>query len=123
MQNPSRPLTLQEQSWIKEILDGHPEWSELDPSNTRVTAESVTGNARTVKLSTGASPIPSLRGTNGYLGRVEIRTADNFGITITLDQHDGSLEELYVDFLDLEESGDRPRPREWQELAHVNTKM
>lgn len=62
-------------------------------------------------------------GTKGYVGRLEIRTADNFGITVTLNRHDGWLDELYVDYLDLEERGDRPQPLEWTELAHICTKM
>jgi len=58
-----------------------------------------------MKLYTEAQPNQSQSGTRGYIGRLEIRTADNFGITVTLDQHDGLLDELYVDYLDLEERG------------------
>jgi hypothetical protein len=42
---------------------------------------------------------------------------------VTLDQHDGNLDQLYVDFLDLEEKGDRKPPLQWRELAHIYTKM
>jgi hypothetical protein len=123
MQTSSRSLTQQERSWVAEILGGHPEWSEVDLDEIYVLDEHGTGNMRTMELSKGAIPISKLRGTKGYLGRIEVRTADNFGLTVTLDQYDGSLEELHVDFLDLQEPGDRPKPNEWQELVHIYTKM
>ena len=123
MQTPPRPLTQQEQSWVKEILDVNPEWINVSVSSIKVNDESVAGNSRTMKLQLEAPPKQNQTGTKGYLGRLEIRTADNFGITVTLDQHDGWLDELYVDYLDLEERGDRLRPLEWKELAHICTKM
>jgi len=49
-----------------------------------------------MKLSSEAPSKPNQRGTRGYIGRLDIRTDDNFGITITLDQYDGSLYELYI---------------------------
>jgi hypothetical protein len=123
MQSPLRSLTQQEQSWIREILNGNPEWTSFDPSSIRILAESVVGNSRTMKLYTENPSRRDQRGTKGYIGRVEIRTADNFGITVTVDQHDGLPDELYVDFLDLEERGDRLPPAEWEELAHIYTRM
>jgi len=51
----------------------------------------------------------------GYIGRIEISTDDDFLITVTLDQRDGKLSELYVDPLDLREAGGRTLPPVWQE--------
>lgn len=123
MQASPRSLTQQERLWVAEILSGHPEWSEVNLNQIYVLDEHINGNMRTMELSKCAIPIPSLRGTKGYLGRIEVRTADNFGLTVTLDQYDGSLQELHIDFLDLQEPGDRFKPNEWQELAHIYTKM
>ena len=123
MQTHPRPLTQQEKSWVKEILDVNPEWTDVSVSSIEVNAESVAGNSHTIRLHMEGPPKQNQGGTKGYLGRLEIRTADNFGITVTLDQHDGSLDELYVDYLDLEEMGDRPQPLKWEELAHICTKM
>lgn len=123
MQKSSRPLTPQERPWVTEILSGHLEWFKVDLNEIHVRAESSTGNMHTMKLSKGTFQVECLRGTKGYLGRIEMRTADNFGITVTLDHYDGSLKEFHVDFLDLEEPGDRPQHQEWLELAHVYTKM
>jgi hypothetical protein len=123
MQTSSRPLTPQERFWVGEILGGHPEWSGIELDQLSVVAENITGNIRSMKLSQGPLQVLELRGTKGWIGRIEIRTADNFGITVTLDQHDGLLEELHVDFLDLDESGKRPQPDTWREIAHIYTKM
>jgi hypothetical protein len=123
MQTSFRSLTQQERSWVAEILSGHTEWSEVDVNEIHVLREHTTGNMRTVELSNGKNPIPSLRGTRGYIGRIEARTADNFGITVTLDQYNGLLAELHIDFLDLQEPGNRAKPNEWKELVHIYTKM
>jgi hypothetical protein len=77
----------------------------------------------TVYLDSPKPQNPSLAGTRGYIGRIEIRTADDFGITVTLDQHDGRLSELYVDPLDLREPGGRILPDQWQETGHITTPM
>jgi hypothetical protein len=50
-------------------------------------------------------------------------THDNFMITITLDQHDGMLSELYVNPLDLLEPGDRVLSDQWQEKTHTVVPM
>ncbi len=123
MQTSPRSLPQQEQSWVKEILDVNPEWMDVNVSSLKVNVETVAGNSRTMKLCMDGPPKQNQAGTKGYLGRLEIRTSDNFGITVTLHQHDGSLDELYVDYLDLEERGDRLRPLKWEELARVCTRM
>jgi len=66
---------------------------------------------------------PPMTGTKGYVGRIEISTIDSFLITVTLDQRDGKLSELYVDPLDLCEPGERLLPDRWQEQSHVVTPM
>jgi hypothetical protein len=123
MKIPVRPLTQQEQAWMTEILGGNPEWADISANSISVIEETVSGNSQTMKLFTEAPAKKKLSETKGYVGRLEIRTADNFGITVTLDQYNGLLDELYVDFLDLEEKGDRPRPLEWEELVHIYTSM
>lgn len=118
-----RPFNHHEQLWVQEILQGHPDWADVDLSTTQITAECQCANCDTAYLEAESPQNPRLRGTKGYIGRIEIRTADSFGITITLDQHDGNLDQLYIDFLDLEEKGDRTRPSNWLELAHIYTRM
>jgi hypothetical protein len=76
-----------------------------------------------VYLRSRAPQNPSLAGTLGYVGRIEITTTDNFLITITLDQKDGMLDELYVNPLDLLEPGNRILPRQWQEKSHTVISM
>ncbi len=82
MQTPPRSLTQQEQSWVKEILDLNPEWTDVSVSSIKVNIESVAGNSRTMKLSMDGPLKQNQTGTKGYVGRLEIRTADNFGIKL-----------------------------------------
>ena len=102
---------------------GHPDWADVDLSTTLVTAECDCGNCLAAYLAADHPQNPRLKGTKGYIGRIEIRTDEDFGITVTLDQHDGNLDQLYVDFLDLSAQGNRPRPTQCREVAHVYTKM
>jgi len=118
-----RPLSLQERRWIQEILDHNPRWADVDLSDTSVTARCGCGRCKTVYLDSPTPQNPSLAGTKGFLGRIEISTADSFLITVTLDQHDGKLSELYVDPLDLCEPGNRMLPDKWQETGHLVTAM
>jgi hypothetical protein len=60
-----------------------------------------------------------LQGLRGYIGRIEIRTNNDFGITVTLDQADGKLGELYVNAVDLSDESQRPFPEKWEEIAHI----
>jgi hypothetical protein len=118
-----RPLSAQERAWIKEILEHNPRWADAELIGTQVVAECGCGKCRTVYLDSPSPQNPSLAGTKGYIGRIEIRTVDDFGITITLDQKDGQLGELYVDPLDLIEPGNRMLPDKWQEKGHTVTQM
>jgi hypothetical protein len=90
----------------------------VDLNNTEAVAKCDCGNCGTVYLHCPSPQNPSLVGTKGYVGRIEILTTDNFMITITLDQSSGTLSELYVDPLDLLEPGNRKVPDQWQEKAH-----
>ena len=114
-----RPLTAREELWIREILEHNPRWADVDLMDTRVVAECDCGNCGSVYLESSAAQNPGLVGTKGYVGRIEIRTIDDFGITITLDQKDGRLSELHVNPIDLREPGDRALPDEWREKGHV----
>lgn len=114
---PSRELSRQERTWIQEILNSSALWSDLDPSATKVVAECDCGECRTAYLDSPQNL--AAKGTCGYIGRIEIRTDDEFGITITLDQLDGKLSELYVSAVDLSDDGSRPFPDHWGELAHI----
>jgi hypothetical protein len=114
-----RPLSPQERSWIYEILEHNPYWTDVDLSSAQVIAQCDCGECKTVFLDSTSPQNPSLTGTKGYVGRIEIRTYDDFGITIRLDQHDGRLSGLYVDAIDLREPGERPLPQQWQEKSHA----
>jgi len=84
-----------------------------------VVAQCGCGECRTVYLDSDRPQNASLRGTRGYIGRIEIRTTSDFGITITLDQFDGKLDELYVNYVDLSDDGHRPFPHDWDESTHL----
>jgi hypothetical protein len=120
---PERPLSRRERDWIAEILQSNSAWADVDFAATRVVGKCACGQCHTVYLDSDRPQNPRLSGTKGYIGRIEIRTADEFGITITLDQGDGKLYELYVDFLDLSPEGNRGAPSQWTELAHIVTTM
>ncbi len=116
---PPRPLTVQERMLIEQILQANAGWADVDVSGMRVVAECDCGECGTVYLDSDKPQNPSARGTSGYLGRLEIRTTDDFGITVSLDQADGKLDELYINGVDLGATGDRRMPKEWQELSRV----
>lgn len=118
-----RPLGARERSWIQEILQSHAGWADVDLTQTQVVGECSCGECNTVYLDSPSAQNPRLAGTRGYIGRIEIRTNDEFGITITLDQSGGKLSELYVSSLDLSPSGNRRIPAVWTEKARVVTKM
>jgi len=120
---PERELTAQERAWITDILQANTSWADVDPSGTRVWAECDCGLCRSIYLRSDVRQNPSLLGTRGYIGRIEIRTADDFGITVTLDHLDGALDELYVNYVDLSERGDRTLPEHWREVARTAVAM
>lgn len=118
-----RPLSMRERCWIQEIMDHVSQWADVDLSDTYVIAHCSCGRCKTVYLDSPKPQNPSLVGTKGYLGRIDITTTDSFGITITLDQHDGKLSELYIYPFDLCEPGTRILPDKWQETHHTVTPM
>src|ERR1022692_34207 len=81
-----RSLSPQERSWIHEILEHNPRWADVDLNAARVIAQCDCGKCRTVFLDSLLPQNPLLAGTKGWVGRIEIRTSDDFGITIALDQ-------------------------------------
>ena len=114
-----RPLSKQERSWIREILEQNPRWADVDLNDAQAVAECDCGKCRTIYLQSFAQQNPLLAGTSGYVGRIEIMTEDDFTITITLDQSDGVLSELYVNPLDLREPGNRTLSAQWREKVHI----
>ena len=118
-----RSLSSQERSWIREILEKHPQWADVDLNAAQVIAQCDCGKCKTVFLASLASQNRLLAGTKGWVGRIEIMTTDDFMITVGLDQNEGNLSGLYVDALDLRELEDRSFPDQWHEIAHVVTRM
>jgi len=118
-----RSLSPQERSWIHEILEHNPRWADVDLNAARVVAQCDCGKCRTVFLDSLLPQNPMLAGTKGWVGRIDIRTCDDFGITVALDQLDGKLSGLYVDAIDLNDTGDRTFPAQWQEKEHITTAM
>ncbi|MGH7866530.1 MAG: hypothetical protein ACREP9_02600, partial [Candidatus Dormibacteraceae bacterium] len=118
-----RDLTPQERAWIAEIPQANASWADVDVSGTRVWGKCDCGQCRSIYLHSEAPPNPSLLDARGYIGRIEIRTADDFGITITLGHSNGALDELYVNYVDLSEKGDRALQDHWQEVAHTTVGM
>jgi hypothetical protein len=100
-------------------LEQNPRWADVDLNNAQAVAVCDYGKCRTIYLQSSAQQNPSLPGTRSYVGRIEIMTEDNFMITITLDQSDGVLSELYVNPLDLLELGNRTLPDQWREKSHI----
>ena len=120
---PERPLTPRERRLVAEILQANPAWADVDLSGTRVIAQCDCGECKSVYLHSDAPQNPSARGKHGYIGRTEIRTTDDFGITVTLDQRDGRLDELYVNYVDLSTAGNRKLPEQWSEVARTTQRM
>lgn len=118
-----RPLSARERTWVREILEHNPRWADVDISGTVVVARCGCGACRSVYLDSPLPQNPSLAGTKGYIGRIEITTTDDFLITVTLDQLNGRLSELYIDPLDLNEPGTRQLPEIWQEKTHTVIRM
>ena len=116
-QIPERELNRQERVWIREILSRNELWSSFDQGQTKVIGECDCGECRTAYLE--GSQNQSAKGTRGYIGRIEIRTNNEFGITVTLDQLDGKLSELYVNAVDVSDGGSRTFPEQWEEIAHI----
>ena len=104
-------------------MEHNPRWADVDLNDTQVVAECDCGKCKTVYLDNSSPQNPSLSGTKGYIGRIEIITYDDFLITVTLDQKDGKLSELYVNPLDLHEPGNRTLPDGWREKGHSVTPM
>src|SRR5438105_4069981 len=120
---PPRPLTPQEQDWVKEILGSNPFWADVDASNTRVVAACDCDDCKAIYLDSGCPQNPRAKGTLGYIGRVEIITTDDFMITITLDQGDGKLDELYFNYVDTSIRGGRKLSQSWIEKSRQVTSM
>ncbi len=116
-QIPERELNTQERFWIREILSRNELWSDFDPGPTKVIGECDCGECRTAYLE--SSQNQSVKGTRGYIGRIEIRTNNEFGITVTLDHLDGKLSELYVNAVDLSDEGSRTFPKQWEEITYI----
>ena len=112
-----RDLSPQERGWIQEILNAKSVWSDIDLESTKVIAECDCGECRSVYLDGPRNP--ALTGTVGYIGRIEIRTVNEFGITVTLDQLNGKLSELYVSAMDLSDDGTRSFPDKWDEIVRI----
>jgi hypothetical protein len=81
------------------------------------------GECNSVYLESDTPQNPSARGIHGYIGRTEIRTTDDFGITVTLDQRDGKLDELYINYLDLSADGNRRLPDRWSQAMRTTEPM
>jgi len=118
-----RELSNQEQMWVQEIVQEHADWADVDLSHVRLDAECDCGRCGTVYFEAASTQNLYLKGTKGYIGRVEIIILDEFLITVTLDQADGRLGELYIDFMDTSSQGDRLPPLRWQETTHIVTRM
>ena len=114
---------MQERSWIREILEHNPKWAGVDIDSTCVIAECDCGKCKTVFLDSDVPQNPSLGRTKGYVGRIEIRTDDDFGISVALDQLNGKLGGLYIDAVDLRNPGNRPFPEHWRERGRTVTPM
>lgn len=110
---------MQERSWVREILEHNPKWADVDIESIWVIAECDCGKCKTVFFDSDAPQNPPLARTKGWVGRIEIRTDDDFGITVALDQLNGKLVGLYVDAVDLREPGNRPFPECWGERGRT----
>jgi hypothetical protein len=118
-QIPARDLNARERSWIQEILNVNRLWSDVDLSAAKVVTECNCGECQTAYLSSPQNQ--AVAGTRGYIGRIEIRTDNDFGITVTLDQLDGRLSELYVNAVDLSDDDSRPFPDSWGENSRISS--
>lgn len=114
-----RHLSIRERTWVREILEHNPRWADVDANDIMVVARCGCGTCQSIYFDSPLPQNPSLAGTKGYIGRIEIMTSDGFLITVTLDQLDGRLSELYVNPLDLNEPGKRKLREVWEEKSHT----
>src|ERR1017187_5875408 len=96
LRKPTEPRSpsSQERSWIHEILEHNPRWADVDLDAARVVARCDCGKCKTVFLDSPLPQNPLLAGTKGWVGRIEIKTCDDFLITIALDHLNGNLSGL-----------------------------
>jgi hypothetical protein len=118
-----RPLSQRERTWVREIMEHNPRWADVDIKGTMVVARCDCETCQTIYFDSPLPQNPSLAGTKGYIGRIEITTVDYFLITVTLDQLDGRIHELDVNPLDLIEPGTRTLADVWEEKTHTVTPM
>lgn len=58
------------------------------PITIQIVAECDCGNCNAAYLKAESNQNPYIEGAKGYIGRVESRTVEAFGITVTLDEHE-----------------------------------
>jgi hypothetical protein len=114
----TRPLTEQESSWIREILQTRDEWKNADISRTRVISRKPCDEGLSVLLE---APEPENSSPTGlesdYIGRIWICTDDGSVIEVRLDHQGGRLRELFILFVDPRHP-QRTLPERWAEVSH-----
>jgi len=117
-----RPLTEQESTWIREILQTNEEWKDTAISKTRVVAEGPCDEGISILLRGPESERTDLRSPSGYVGRIVICTDDDSLIEIRLTYSYGRLDELFILFVD-PRNPKRRLPERWTEVSHEATAL
>ena len=113
-----RLLTQREVEWIREILQSNLGWKDTDISKTKVVAEGLCDDGRSIFLRAPAPENPSPSSPMGYIGRIVIWTDDGCFIEVRLDQSCGRLHELFMQFAD-PNNRRRKLPEQWTEVSHT----
>lgn len=111
-----RPLT-REGQWVREILQTSADWSDADISRTKVIAEGPCDEGVSIRLQAPEAETRHPQAQAGYIGRIVIINADDSLIEIRLTHSRGSLDELFVLFVDPKDPH-RKLPENWTEVSH-----
>ena len=117
-----RPLTEQESTWIREILQSNEQWKDTAISGTEVIAEGPCDEGISIHLRGPESKRTELRSASGYVGRIVICTDDDSLIEIRLTYSYGRLDELFILFVD-PRNPKRTLPERWTEVSHEATAL
>jgi len=113
---PRRPLTSQEEAWVRELVLANPEWADVEITNLYAVAECTCG-CRSIVLEKPQNPQnPKLVGHQGLVGEIELSVkiqGREDVITVLLHFAEGSLSLLEVVWYNFPE----PIPSVWTEIS------
>jgi hypothetical protein len=111
-----RPLTVEEQAWIRDIVSANPQWDDVSTSELFVVAECACGCRSVVLEQPEHVQNPRFIGHQGLVGEIDLDIrfdGRDDVVSILLHYAEGSLSLLEVIWYNFP----APVPREWEELS------